>query len=45
LSKVCAPPTSPAPLEFGPGGKAETSDPSFDLVAGDFVELAGKLDA
>ena len=39
----------PRPLEFGPGGKAggkaETSDPSFDLVAGDFVELAGKLDA
>ena len=33
----------PRPLEFGPGGNAELPDPSFDLVAGDFVELAEKL--
>jgi 2-haloacid dehalogenase len=33
------------PLEFGPGGKVETPDPSFDLVVGDFVELAEKLHA
>ena len=33
----------PRPLEFGPGGNAEPPDPSFDLVAGDFVELAEKL--
>ena len=31
------------PLEFGPGGEAEPADPSFDLVAEDFVELAKKL--
>jgi 2-haloacid dehalogenase len=35
----------PRPLEFGPGGKAEPPDPSFDLVADDFVELAEKLGA
>ena len=31
------------PLEFGPGGKGEPPDPSFDLAAEDFVELAEKL--
>jgi 2-haloacid dehalogenase len=35
----------PRPLEFGPGREAEPPDPSFDLVAADFVELAHKLDA
>jgi 2-haloacid dehalogenase len=33
----------PRPLEFGPGKEAEPPDPSFDLVADDFVELARKL--
>jgi len=31
------------PLEFGPGSEAEPPDPSFDLVASDFIELARKL--
>ena len=35
----------PRPLEFGPDKKADPPDPSFDLVAGDFVELAEKLGA
>ncbi len=33
----------PRPLEFGPAGAAEPPDPSFDLVASDFIELARKL--
>ncbi len=33
------------PQEFGPGEEPEPADPSFDLVAGDFVELAEKLGA
>jgi 2-haloacid dehalogenase len=33
----------PRPLEFGPGKEAERPDPSFDLAADDFVELAKKL--
>ncbi len=33
------------PMEWGPGGEAEPPDPSFDLVAGDMVELAEKLGA
>lgn len=33
----------PRPREFGPGGEAEPADPSFHLVAEDFVELAEKL--
>jgi 2-haloacid dehalogenase len=33
----------PRPLEFGPGKEAEPPDPSFDLVAGDFIELDRKL--
>jgi 2-haloacid dehalogenase len=33
----------PRPLEFGPGRDAEPPDPSFDLVATDFIELASKL--
>jgi len=33
----------PRPLEFGPGGVAEQPDPSFDLVASDFIELDRKL--
>jgi 2-haloacid dehalogenase len=33
----------PRPLEFGPGVEAEPPDPAFDLVAGDFVELADRL--
>jgi 2-haloacid dehalogenase len=33
----------PRPLEFGPGKEAEPPDPSFDLVADDFVELDIKL--
>lgn len=32
------------PDEFGPGGEAEPPDPEFDVVAGDFIELAEKLD-
>jgi 2-haloacid dehalogenase len=35
----------PRPLEFGPGVDAEPPDPAFDLVAGDFVELADRLGA
>lgn len=35
----------PRPLEFGPDKKADPPDPSFDLVARDFVELAEKLGA
>lgn len=36
----------PRPLERGPGGKADTqADPSVDIVARDFVELAVKLGA
>ena len=35
----------PRPLEFGPGVGAEPPDPAFDLVAGDFVELADRLGA
>ena len=31
------------PLEWGPGSNPEPADPSFDLVADDFVELAQKL--
>ncbi len=31
------------PEEFGPGGEAEAPDPSIDIVADDFIELAGKL--
>ena len=33
----------PRPLEWGPGGKVEPPDPSFDLVVEDLVELAEKL--
>ncbi|MDQ3922149.1 MAG: HAD hydrolase-like protein, partial [Actinomycetota bacterium] len=33
----------PRPLEHGPGGESEPPDPSFDLVADDFVKLAKKL--
>jgi len=33
----------PRPLEFGPDREAEPPDPSFDLVAEDFIELHGKL--
>ncbi len=33
------------PLEWGSGIKPEESDPSFDIVAGDFAELAEKLGA
>ncbi|MCA1688337.1 MAG: haloacid dehalogenase type II [Actinobacteria bacterium] len=33
----------PRPLEFGPGRDAEPPDPSIDLVADDFIELARKL--
>jgi 2-haloacid dehalogenase len=29
----------PRPLEFGPGKEADPPDPSFDLVASDFIEL------
>jgi len=32
----------PRPLEHGPGGKQEATG-SFDIVAGDFVDLAAKL--
>lgn len=35
----------PRPLEFGPHGRVQTPDPSFDLVARDFIELAEKLGA
>ncbi len=33
----------PRPLEFGYGGEVAPPDPSFDLVAGDFIELDRKL--
>ena len=33
----------PRPLEFGPGAGADPPDPSFDLVAEDFIELDRKL--
>ena len=33
------------PLEWGPGVKPEEPDPSFDIVANDFAELAEKLGA
>ncbi len=33
----------PRPLEFGPGKETVPPDPSFDLVASDFIELDGKL--
>ena len=33
----------PRPLEFGPGRKTDPPDPSFDLVASDFIELDRKL--
>ncbi len=35
----------PRPLEFGPGKEAKPPDPSFDLVAHDFVDLARELAA
>ena len=35
----------PRPLEWGPESEAEPSDPDFDLVVEDFVELAGRLAA
>lgn len=36
----------PRPLEHGPEGKVDTSpDPSFDVTAADFIELAAKLGA
>jgi 2-haloacid dehalogenase len=33
----------PRPLEFGPGKEAGPPDPSFDLVASDFIELDRRL--
>ena len=33
----------PRPLEFGYGGEVDPPDPSFDLVAGDFIELDREL--
>ena len=33
----------PRPLEFGPGKETDPPDPSFDLVASDFIELDRKL--
>jgi 2-haloacid dehalogenase len=33
------------PLEWGPEGEAEEPDPSFDIIASDFVELAEKLES
>jgi len=35
----------PRPFQFGPGGSADPPAPSFNLVAGDFVELAEQLGA
>lgn len=35
----------PRPQEWGSGGEAEPADPSFDLVVGDLIELAERLDA
>ncbi|HET7197600.1 MAG TPA: haloacid dehalogenase type II [Burkholderiales bacterium] len=34
----------PRPLEHGPGRPPPPADPSFDYVASDFLDLAGKLD-
>ena len=34
----------PRPLEWGPQGATEDPDPTFDLVAEDFLDLAVKLD-
>ena len=34
----------PRPLEYGARGEPEPPDPSFDLVADDFLELAKKLE-
>jgi 2-haloacid dehalogenase len=36
---------APRPFEFGPGGSADPPALSFNLVAGDFVELAEQLGA
>ena len=33
----------PRPLEFGPGGEVDPPDPSFDLVASDFIGLEKEL--
>jgi 2-haloacid dehalogenase len=33
----------PRPLEHGPGRAASPADPSFDVVASDFLDLAAKL--
>ena len=33
----------PRPLESGPGRKPDPPDPAFDIVASDFVDLAGQL--
>jgi 2-haloacid dehalogenase len=33
----------PRPMEFGPQGEADPPDPSFDLVASNFIELYRKL--
>jgi 2-haloacid dehalogenase len=33
----------PRPLEFGPGRGVDPPDPSFDLVASDFIDLGRKL--
>lgn len=35
----------PRPLEFGPGVETGAPDPAFDVVATDFLELAGRLGA
>jgi 2-haloacid dehalogenase len=35
----------PRPLEWGPGGRREPAAEGFDVVAGDFVELAARLGA
>jgi 2-haloacid dehalogenase len=35
----------PRPLEFGPGVQPEPPDPAFEVVAEDFLDLAGKLGA
>jgi 2-haloacid dehalogenase len=35
----------PRPLEWGPDGRTEPPDPTFDLVATDFLDLAAKLGA
>jgi hypothetical protein len=36
---------APRPFEFRPGGSADPPAPSFNLVAGDLVELAEQLGA